>query len=446
MTRWLAIPYIFAVAVAAQPAEISPGAISPGTVASKLAAQGDHHRAIQLYQEILSSHDSLTAPVQTHRGLAMSLLMTGRTAEASSTVERAIARFPEDAGLKRVAAGIFSSQGQYAQAIELLEQAIRQEPDQATDHANLGGLHTNLGSYDDAEKALVRAAQLAPMDAVVHRRLGELYLKRHAYETAADELSQAVRLEPTSPTTVYLLGQALEGMADLESALARYELSREIDPSYMDAHYRTAQIARRLGQSIKADSAMAAYTHLQNVADGDADALKQMRALRDAIVESGDQPDHVFALAKFLFEHGYLDESQNRLEDVVRQQPNHYRAHNQLGNVHLQRRNPSRALVHYEAACRITPDFAPAALNAGNASMLLAQPGRAIAYYERAVALAPEVAMAWYGLGSAHLELGRRDVASKILRQGLERTHPEGRIRKAFLEQLRKANGNPKTQ
>ena len=441
--KWcLAMPCLFVAAVIAQPSATAPTATAPvatGHAASLLAAQGDHLRAIDLYQQILAADDSLAAPVQVRHGLAMSLLMAGRIAEASSVVMDAMERFPEDAGLRRVAAGVFSSQGQYAQAIEYLESAASLEPDHAMDQANLGGLYTKLGRFDEAERALLRAGQLAPKDAVVHRRLGGLYLQRRRYEKAVEQLELAASLEPTSPTTAYLLGQAREGVAEPEPALASYERARQLDPSYMDAHYRTAQLARRLGQSARADSAMAAYTHLRDVGGDDADALKQMGFLRDAIVESGEQPDHIFALAKFLFDQGYLDESQNRLDAVLRQRPDDYQAHNQLGNIHLRRRNPALALIEYERAVGISPDFEPALLNAGNACMLLKEPGQAIRFYERVVALAPEVAMAWFGLGSAHLELGRPDIASKILQQGLQRTHPEGKTKAAFLQQLSKA-------
>ena len=439
MRWWLAMPFAAVVTVLAEPADNVSVTADDADVAGLLAARGDHDRAIRLYQDLLSSADSLAVPVQVRRGLATSLLMAGRPAEAASTLARAMQLFPEDAGLQRVAAGLYSSQGQYAQAIEHLERAIALEPDQATDHGNLGGLYTNLGRYDEAEKALLHAVGLAPEDAVVQRRLGGLYLKRHRYDDAVEHLTQSARLEPMSQTTAYLLGQAREGMAEPEQALADYEQARRMDPSYMDAHYRVAQLARRLGRIPLADSAMVAYGHLQAVGGNDADALKQMRFLRDAIVESGDQPDHVFALAKFLFDQGYLEESQNRLEAVLRQQPGNYRAHNQLGNIYLRRRIPALALARFEEAFRIAPTFAPAALNAGNACMLLKEPGRALPYYERVVALSPDVAMAWYGLGSAHLALGRPEAASRILQQGLDTTHPGGRTKAAFLEQLRKA-------
>ncbi|MDA0337659.1 MAG: tetratricopeptide repeat protein [bacterium] len=439
MRWWLVLPLATVVTVVGQPADNISVTADNADVAALLAARGDHDRAIQLYQDLLGSADSLAVSVQVRRGLARSLLMAGRPAEAASTLARAMELFPEDAGLQRVAAGLYSSQGQYAQAIGHLQRAIALEPDQATDHANLGGLYTNLGSYDKAERALLHAVALAPEDAIVQRRLGGLYLQRHRYDDAVEHLTQSARLEPMSPTTPYLLGQVREGLAEPEQALEAYEQARRLDPSYMDAHYRAAQLARRLGRFALADSAMVAYTHLQSVGGNDVDALKQMRLLRDAIVESGDQPDHVFALAQFLFDQGYLDESENRLEAVLRQQPDNYRAHNQLGNVHLRRRSAALALVEYEAAFRIAPMFAPAALNAGNACMLLKEPGRALPYYERVVALSPDVAMAWYGLGSAHLALGRTDVATRVLQQGLDTTHPEGRTKAAFLEQLRKA-------
>ena len=436
--RWVAVVLALATACG-QPAGAEPSVPEGAAMARTLAARGDHDRAARLYREVLRGMDGAAVPVEVHRGFARSLMLAGQPEEALGALTRALALYPVDPALQRVAAAVYSSQGRYARAIDSLERAIALDPAQATDHANLGGLYTALGRFDDAEAALLRALTLASDDAVARRRLGTLYLRRHRYDDARQQLESATRLDTTSPTAVYLLGQALEGLGAFQPAMARYDVARRLDPSYMDAHYRAAQLARRLGWEARADSALAAYSHLRDVGDGDADALKRMRLLRDAIVESGDQPDHVFALAKFLLEQGYLDEAQNRLEAVLQQRPTDYRARNQLGNVHLRRRAPGLALEQYEQATRMAPQFAPAALNAGNACMLLQQPGRAVSFYERVVALAPEVSMGWYGLGSAHLELARPGVAIGILEQGLARTHPQGGTKAAFLEQLRKA-------
>ncbi len=437
--RWAMVLALTTASV--QPAITEPSMPEGVAKARALAARGDHVQAARIYKELLTGNDEGAAPAEVHRGFARSLMLAGQPEEAMGTVTRALVLYPEDPALQRVAAGVYSSQGQYAMAISSLERALALDPGQAADHANLGGLYTALGRFDDAEAALLRAQFLASEDAVVRQRLGTLYLKRHRYDDARHQLEAATRLDTTSPTAVYLLGRALEGLGATQRALAHYDTARQLDPSYMDAHYRVAQLARRLGWEARANSALAAYSHLQDVGDGDADALKQMRLLRDAIVESGDQPDHVFALAKFLLEQGYLDEAQNRFDAVLNRRPADYRALNQLGNIHLRRRAPGLALEQYERATHMAPEFAPAALNAGNACMLLQQPGRALPFYERVVTLAPEVSMGWYGLASAHLELARPGVAIGILEQGLERTRPQGKTKTAFLELLRKARG-----
>jgi tetratricopeptide (TPR) repeat protein len=435
------IALLWVVALAAGAVSTSAAApLDPAAKARTFTALGDHRRAAGLYQQILDGvSEQDQAPLEIHRGLAGALWMAGDAIEALGAATRALELYPEDAALLRVAGGIHASQGQYATAIERLYQAALLDPGQAADHANLGGLYTSLGRYDEAEAALLRAATLAPEDAVVSRRLGALYLKRHRFVEARQQLEQAARLDSTSPTTFYFLGQALEGLSDSEPALAQYDRARQLDPSYLDAHYRVAQLARRLDRPTRADSALAEYQHLQDVGGGDVDALKQMRLLRDAIVESGEQTDHIFALARFLLAYDYLDEAQNRFEAVLHRRPGDYQTLNQLGNIHLKRRSPDLALERYEEALGIAPEFTPAALNAGNASMLLRRPDRARTYYERVVSLAPDVAMGWFGLGSSHLELGQPGSAVRIYEQGLERSRPEGRTRKAFLEQLRKA-------
>lgn len=403
--------------------------------ARSLAARGDHVRAAELYRQI-TSHGS---PAEVHRGFIGALLMAGAQEEALDAASKALGLYPGNAPLQRMAAGVYSSQGQYAAAIGSLQRSLELEPNHPGAYANMGGLYTSLGRFEEAESALRSAVALAPDDAIIQQRLGTLYFKRQRYQEAIEQLELAAHLAPISPTIRFVLGQAYEAHKQHSEALQAYDSARGLDPSYMDAHYRCAQLARRLGQGQRAEQAMAAYSRLQNIGGGDAELLKQMRLLRDAIVESGDQPEHIFALARFLADQGYTADAENRLRAVLAQRPSHFQARNQLGNIHLRRRFPERALQEYEQAIRIAPEFAPAVLNAGNACMLLKQPGRARVYFEKVIALTPEVPMAWFGLGSAHLELRRPDVAIDILKQGLERTHPQGRTKTAFLEQLRKA-------
>ena len=428
ITLWIWVSLLaFAVA---EPASATAEAAGPDTVglAAQLSRQGDHDGASRLYVEFRRGRNDEAMPVELWRGLAGSLLFSGQAAAAQEAIDQGLARYPTDAALLRISAGIYSSQGQYARAIEQLQQATDMDAGNSADHANLGGLLTNLGRYDEAEVALKAAAGLAPQDVLVQRRLGALLLKRHTYVPATAHLQRAVHSDPDSPTLACLLGQSLEGEGRLDVALQHYERAVALDPSYLDAHYRIAQISRRLGRGGRADSALAAFQRLDGM--GDADTSKRFRLLRDAIMESGDQPEHVFALAKFLFDHGLLDESENRLQAAIAQRPDDFQAINLLGSIYLRRRMPAQALTQYERATILAPQFAPAALNAGNASMLLKQPGRALAFYERALALAPEVAMTWYGVGSAYVELGQYENAARVLQQGLERTEPEGRTRK----------------
>ena len=85
--------------------------------------------------------------------------------------------------------------------------------------------------------------------------------------------------------------------------------------------------------------------------------------------------------------------------------------HNNLGNALLQKGNVDEAIVHYQMALQIKPDFAETHNNLGNA---LCQKGRvdeAIVYYQKALQINPDDAEVCYNFGNALLKSGRVDEA-----------------------------------
>jgi tetratricopeptide (TPR) repeat protein len=86
-------------------------------------------------------------------------------------------------------------------------------------------------------------------------------------------------------------------------------------------------------------------------------------------------------------------------------------AHYNLGNAFLQQERLDEAMVQYQKALAINPDYAEAHNNLGNVLIQQGRAGEAIAHFQKALAIKPDYADAQNNLGSAFLQQGRLEEA-----------------------------------
>ena len=100
-----------------------------------------------------------------------------------------------------------------------------------------------------------------------------------------------------------------------------------------------------------------------------------------------------------------------QLQQALAIMPDFAEAHNNLGNVLLQRGKTDGAMAHFQKALAFQPDYAAAHYNLGNALFLKGQVDEAILHYQRALAIQPDYAKACNNLGTALLQKGQVDEA-----------------------------------
>jgi Flp pilus assembly protein TadD len=94
--------------------------------------------------------------------------------------------------------------------------------------------------------------------------------------------------------------------------------------------------------------------------------------------------------------------------------------HNNLGNVLIQKGRVDEAIIHYQAALQIKPDFEEAHNNLGIALFQKGNVDEAIARYQKALQIRPGYADAHNNLGNALLQKGRVDEAITHYQQALQ--------------------------
>ncbi len=403
--------------------------------AQRLAERGAHREAGMLFGQVITRAPERIAA---YEGLALVQLKEDQLQQAAKTCSSGLARDSTAIPLYNMLSAAYAGDGRHALAISALEKAVALRPDFALGYTNLGGLYTRLGQYTQAEYYLGRALQLNRDDPVLHRRYGELLLKTAKVDSALSEFSAALKADPDNETLHFLYGKTAEEIGNKERALAAYKKARRLDPGFADAHYRTALLARRLGQTALADSALRAHKKLREIGAPDLLQPRELKKRRAAILDSPEEPLHHFRLAQFFARHSYYREAESRFLRVLQLNPQDYRAHNHIGNIHLKQQDPTTALTHFVDALRIRPDFAPALVNAGNASMLLQDPNAAANYYGRATQHAPKAAIIWLQLARAHQAQQQFHLAIASLQKGLQIPNASPQIQRSMLDLLQR--------
>jgi tetratricopeptide (TPR) repeat protein len=82
--------------------------------------------------------------------------------------------------------------------------------------------------------------------------------------------------------------------------------------------------------------------------------------------------------------------------------------------------NVDEAMVHYQKALQVKPDFAEAHYNFGNALLKMGRADEAITHYQKALQIKPDNARARYNFGNALLQKGRVDEAITQYQKALQ--------------------------
>jgi tetratricopeptide (TPR) repeat protein len=128
----------------------------------------------------------------------------------------------------------------------------------------------------------------------------------------------------------------------------------------------------------------------------------------------GNTANNAFAhdnLGATLAQNGRLDEAIVQFQEALVIQPDYAVAHYNLGNALFQVGQADEAIVHYHRALATRPEYAEAHDNLGNVLFQKGQVDEAIIQFQKALVIRPDNAITRFNLGNALLRKGRMDEA-----------------------------------
>jgi tetratricopeptide (TPR) repeat protein len=121
-----------------------------------------------------------------------------------------------------------------------------------------------------------------------------------------------------------------------------------------------------------------------------------------------------------LLKTGNVDEAMVHYQMALEINPDFAEAHNNLGNFLFQKGSVDEAMVHYQMALEINPDYAEAHYNLGYALLKMGNVDEAIAHLQKALQINPDYAEAHNNLGYALIQKGSVDEATAHFQKALQ--------------------------
>jgi arylsulfatase A-like enzyme/Flp pilus assembly protein TadD len=184
--------------------------------------------------------------------LGRSLLEKRRFAEAAEHLARASTLAPESVPAYVFLAQAQAGAGRPAEAIATLDRGLARTPDNAELLQARGGLLLRAGRLPDARTALERARTLDPDNVVTRVDLAALYRTQGDLDAARVESEEAVRRHPRSPEARVASGLVAGASGRETQAGRRFREALERDPDHPDALFYLASIELRAGRPVAA--------------------------------------------------------------------------------------------------------------------------------------------------------------------------------------------------
>jgi tetratricopeptide (TPR) repeat protein len=196
--------------------------------------------------------------VQALDGLGVAQLKIGRFAEATATLQAALAQRPGDVDLMYYlgrASGLLSRQ--------TFEQLRATDPQSARAHQILGETYAVLHNTAAAEQEYREALRLRPATPGVHLELGELYASNSQWDKAEKEFRAESGLQPGDAQAAFQLGNALLQQGKIKEARRELERAGALAPGMADLLYTLGKAASLDGDKVAAEKAWLAVIAIQ---------------------------------------------------------------------------------------------------------------------------------------------------------------------------------------
>ena len=181
----------------------------------------------------------------------------GRLEDATTAFQEAARIRPEHPRVHYSLAWIFFQRGLLNDALEAVDRALALEPEEALFYRLQGKVFHGLGNLAEAEKSYQNAIRLDPGTGDAYLALADVYLASERFEKATGALRSYLEMHSEDTRALYYLGGILSDQKKREEALAIFERVIEREPNHARAWFHKARLEAQEPETMQ--QALASY-------------------------------------------------------------------------------------------------------------------------------------------------------------------------------------------
>ena len=260
--------------------------------------------------------------------LGLAYQRAGRYEESLGPLQKSSSLKPGDPAVQRALGVSLLNVNRLREGAELLERSLAGDPTNVDTLYYLALAYYDLKDFDRAEERLRWMFERNPDSALLHLRTGNAHRINRRYQEALTELQKAQALDPNLPSLYLELGLTYIGLKDAAAAQTALEKEVRRHPGSAEAHLTLGE----LFLVVKHDYARA----LESVQRAQELGIEPVRA-------EFDLGDSYFRLNR-------LDDAERHLEQAIKLDPKHRRAHYLLAQVYRRQGIDSKAREQFAVA------------------------------------------------------------------------------------------------
>jgi tetratricopeptide (TPR) repeat protein/polyferredoxin len=220
----------------AQTADLRPASFG-ALLTSRPLTPGDRQRIDRALGHLRIAHDwALLHNGQSDLELAWLYLLKGDLDRVERHMTSALARQPDNAGIRFEFGNLLTAQGRMHRAAAMYRRVIELQPDWIDAYLNLGQSLAALGDWAAAAQAYQRGLQIDVGAAELQYNLGVVEAMRGDLSRAVERFRRAVELKPSLREARHNLAGALCSLGRFKEGIAEYQALLADDPDDADLH------------------------------------------------------------------------------------------------------------------------------------------------------------------------------------------------------------------
>lgn len=181
--------------------------------------------------------------------MARKLSAAGNAGRAVELLQEALAFHPGDIAVMRHLADACVQAGQPQKARELLVQVVEKDGRNLSSLIALANACATLGMTEDALRYATLATELATNSAQAHLARANAFLAAERDAEALESLESARRWDPQNAQIRLTMGDVcLQNLDQPEQALEHYRAATQLDPAFLSAYVRIAEVEIERGR------------------------------------------------------------------------------------------------------------------------------------------------------------------------------------------------------